>query len=69
MTQRDQKKLLEAGYTLIRRNYVKMAITQKTTHRWDWHFLEGDFKTKKALNDRADVLLIDDKFIEDGHEA
>ena len=68
MTQRDQKKLLEAGYTLIRRNYVKMAITQKTTHRWDWHFLEGDFKTKKALNDWADILLLDHKFIEDGYD-
>jgi hypothetical protein len=45
-----------------------MAITQKTTHRWDWHFLEGDFKTKKALNDWADILLLDQKFIEDGYD-
>lgn len=69
MTQRDQKKLLEAGYTLIRRNYTKMAISQKTTYRWDWHFREIGFTTKKALNERADSLLMDDKFIEDGHEA
>jgi len=68
MTQRDQKKLLEAGYTLIRRNYTKMAITQKTTHRWDWHVRESGFTTKKALNDWADSLLIEPKFIEDGHE-
>lgn len=68
MTQRDQKKLLEAGYTLIRRNYTKMAITQKTTHRWDWHFRETGFTTKKHLNEVAESLLSDDKFIEDSHD-
>jgi hypothetical protein len=69
MTQRDQKKLLDAGYTLIRRNYTKMAITQKTTHRWDWHVRESHFTTKKDLNERADILLMNTKFIEDGHQA
>ncbi len=68
MTQRDQMKLLEAGYTLIRRNYTKMAITQKTTHRWDWHVRESGFTTKKHLNEQADSLLMDPMVIEDGHE-
>ena len=65
MTQNDQMKLLNAGYTLIRRDYVRMAIKQKTTHRFDWHNLVDGFTTKKALNDRASELLIDKKIIED----
>jgi hypothetical protein len=46
-----------------------MAITQKTTHRWDWHVRESHFTTKKDLNERADILLMNTKFIEDGHQA
>jgi len=65
MTQNDQMKLLNAGYTLIRRDYLRMAIKQKTTHRFDWHDLASGFSTKKALNDKACDLLMNKKIIED----
>lgn len=53
MTQKDQMKLLEAGYRIIRRDYTRMVLKQKTTHRYDWHNASAVFTTKVALNELA----------------
>lgn len=57
MTQNDQLKLLKVGFTIIRRDYQRLAIKCKMGKRTQWHDLEKDFASKAALNRKAKELL------------
>lgn len=69
MTAKDQLKLLDAGFTIIRADYERLKIKSKTKERPEWHFLEGasptGFGTKAGLRSRMDHLLTSPLIVED----
>ena len=72
MNATDQQKLLNHGFTIIRRQVVgndpvntKRIIKAKTCVRREWFTLEQNFPTAASLQRRMDQLLKDDKTVED----
>lgn len=65
MTQKDQLKVINAGFTIIRADYFRMQIKYKNCMRTEWKALEKDFKTKIALETRMKELLEEPNIIED----
>lgn len=64
MTQADQLKVLNAGFTIIRADLFRMAIKIKKSG-FDWRILEKGFASKAALERRMKELLKDPQTIED----
>jgi hypothetical protein len=72
MVAENHKKLLNAGFTIIRDealhisgiNY-KCRIKAKTPTRREWFTLEKDFPSVRALTIRMAELLNDEKIIKD----
>lgn len=64
MTQSDQLKVLNAGFTIIRADLFRMAIKTKKSG-FDWRILEKGFPSKAALERRMKELLKDPQTIED----
>lgn len=65
MTQKDQLKVMNAGFLIIRADMFRMQIKYKSRKKMDWSILEKDFKTKKALQERMKELLDETDIIED----
>lgn len=65
MTQKDQLKVIRAGFKIIRADIFRMQIKFKDKWQPDWSILEKDFKTKKALQERMKELLNEPYVIED----
>ena len=65
MTQRDQLKIMNEGFTIIRADLFRLLIKFKTKYNQDWRVLEKDFKTKKAVLDKMEELLKSPIHIED----
>lgn len=65
MTQTDHKKLLAAGFTIIRRDYVAKTVKCRTAERFDWHRLAGPFVTKSAVDQRMLSYLKNKNIVED----
>lgn len=63
MTARDQVKLIDQGFRIIRADYFRMAIKEKYKQYY-WRVLEKDFKTKTDLERRIKELLKDQKTVE-----
>lgn len=62
----DQKKLIEAGYTIIRRdNHHQPRIKIRDAPNYEWRTLEAGFASKAARDRRADELLKLSTVIED----
>lgn len=64
MTQSDQIKIINAGFTIIRADLFRMAIKTKKGS-FEWRTLEKGFPSKAALERRMKELLTDPKTIED----
>jgi len=62
---KDQLKVMQVGFILLRRDYRNSRIKCKTHERNEWHNLENGFASKAALDRRMDVLLQDNQYIED----
>lgn len=72
MTVKDQAKLLNAGFTILRKRDftrmnkpVKFEIFQKTPERREWHTREWLFTGITHRNERLRELLKDSMIIED----
>lgn len=65
MTQKDQIKVINAGFTIIRADYFRMSIKFKSNLSTEWKTGEKGFKTKKELEERMKQLLEHSHFIED----
>lgn len=65
MTQKDQVKVINAGFTIIRADLFRLLIKFKTKYNQDWRVLEKDFKTKKAVLEKMEELLKSPIHIED----
>lgn len=65
MTQKDQIKLLGAGFMIIRADYFRLQIKCKTFANADWKIAEKGFKTKLAMSNRMKELLQDLHTVED----
>lgn len=65
MTQKDQQKVLNKGFTIIRADYFRMSIKYKNVCCHEWKTLEKGFKTKAALESKMKALLEDPTYIED----
>lgn len=50
MTNEDQTKILNAGFTIIYRDYNKLRIRARHKSEPSWHNLRGGFETKQQLN-------------------
>lgn len=72
MNASDQHKLVDAGFTIIRREdhlyghlRIKFKGTWGNVTRYEWSTLEKDFETKAALERRMKELLKDPMIVED----
>lgn len=71
MNSTDQQKLINAGYTIIRREdqYTSdphlLRIKYKGNGFHEWRTLEKGFASKAALERRMKELLNDEKTVED----
>lgn len=65
MTQKDQNKILDVGFMIIRPDYFRLLIKYKSTYSRDWKTAEKGFKTKSAVEKRMKELLEDQYTIED----
>lgn len=72
MNATDQQKLLNQGFTIVRRQVlgnnpasITRCIKAKTSVKREWFTLEKDFPTAASLVRRMDELLKDDKTVED----
>lgn len=72
MNATDQQKLLNAGFTIIRRRITgddpaifKRCIYAKTADKREWFMLESNFPTAVSLTRRMAQLLTDEKTVED----
>jgi hypothetical protein len=67
MNATDQQKLVNAGFTIIRKedfNYI-LRIKVKNNDSREWRTLEKGFATNAALGRRMKELLQDEKTVED----
>ncbi|MCC2590332.1 hypothetical protein [Chryseobacterium sp. MFBS3-17] len=62
---RDVRKLLKAGFIIIREDLQNLVIKCKTVTQRDWHTMEKGFASKAAMRRRMDEMLKDSKIIED----
>jgi hypothetical protein len=67
MTATDQGKLLDAGFTIIRKQIapLPLAIKAKINERREWFILQKDFKSVAELERRMKELLKISTCIED----
>lgn len=72
MNATDHRKLLNQGFTIIRRQVlgnnpasIKRSIKAKSLARPEWFTLENNFPTAASLVRRMDELLKDEKVVED----
>jgi hypothetical protein len=69
MNATDQQKVVNAGFTIIRKEDFnlngQMRIKTKGTGSHEWKTLEKGFATKAALDRRMKELLQDPKTVED----
>ena len=68
MNAKNQVKVLNAGFTIIRKEVTHLTekrIKAKTKLQMEWHTLEKDFKSAAAMDRRVNELLENKKFIED----
>lgn len=63
LSNKDAKKLLGKGFTILRKDDVNLKIKYKTKEL-SWKTLE-DFETKASLNRRLSEFLELENFIED----
>lgn len=57
MTDRDMRKLIKAGFVLIRANQKKMIIEKIDSITPRWAKWEGPFKDKKEIDKRMRLML------------
>lgn len=65
MTQRDQLKVIRAGFTIIRRDEHNLKIKMKNKEHSNWVTLYNGFASKAALNRKMNELLELNLMIED----
>ena len=65
MNQKDQLKVLKAGFTIIRSEPQSLKIKQKTIEHHEWRTLSSGFASKAALQREMDDLLRYSTIIED----
>ena len=65
MTTADQIKVMSFGIKILRPDYFRMCIKQKTKYCLEWQTLEKDFKSKAAIDRRMKELLEDKMLIQD----
>lgn len=65
MTQRDQLKVIKAGFTIIRSCQHNLHIKMKNKNNLHWVVLYNGFKTKAALKRKMAELLEISTIIED----
>jgi hypothetical protein len=72
MTAKDQQKVLDAGFTIIRkRDFVRknkqkrFEIFQKTPERREWHSLEWSFSGVTERDKQISQLLTEPNIVED----
>ena len=67
MTAKDQVKMLDAGFTIIRRDLGTLAIKAKTPQNQNWHTFKGkDEFSSGAERDRfINALLTSSKIVEE----
>ena len=65
MTQKDQLKLLNAGFLIIREDPTALSIKIKSDQAPNWHRHSGPFKSKAELRRAMDKLLTNSHVVED----
>jgi hypothetical protein len=65
MNQKDQLKVINSGFTIIRKEEAAMKIKFKNKDNHDWKTLSNRFASKAALQRRVDELLKISTVIED----
>ncbi|WP_395974215.1 hypothetical protein [Chryseobacterium cucumeris] len=65
MTQKDQVKVMRAGFKIIRADVQNLVIKFKDKDNLHWKTLQSDFKSKAALQRGMETLLKMQLFIED----
>ena len=65
MNAKDQVKVLNAGFTIIRMEVSTLRIKAKTKIKRDWHTLRKDFPSEAAMKRYMKELLENRYIIED----
>ncbi len=65
MTSKDQTKVMNKGFTIIRADLFRLAIKFKDKNNLHWKIYECDFESKAAVERRMKELLKQSDFIED----
>lgn len=65
MNTRDQLKILDAGFIIIRADESNLRIKAKTLARPEWHTYEKGFKSKAELRRRIKQLRDKWSIVED----
>lgn len=65
MNQKDQLKIIKAGFTIIRKEESALKIKYKDRENHDWKTLLSGFASKAALQREVDNLLLSPKTVED----
>ena len=64
MNVKDQLKIINAGFRIIRADEDNLRIKQKDKHGWEWRTFEKGFASKAALRRRVRELLEKELIIE-----
>lgn len=65
LSQKDQIKIMNAGFKIIRADFQRIAIKYKSDGRYEWRDLEKGFSSRAALIRRMKELAEDKKIITD----
>jgi hypothetical protein len=65
MTQKDQLKVMRAGFTIIRADEHNLLLKYKDRNNLHWKVLRSDFSSKAALQREEKEFLKQNLFIED----
>lgn len=66
MNAKDQLKVLQAGFTIIRADdFPTFRIKQKTKQEPEWRTLEKDFSSRTARDCRMSELLLKQNCVQD----
>jgi hypothetical protein len=57
ISQEDRKKLVEAGFTVIRADYNEMVIKQSTKQSFEWHVKHKAIRTNSEMDLKLKELL------------
>lgn len=66
MTRKDQLKVMQVGFIILRRDDINLVIRSKSAESPnEWHAIDGPFSSKEEMEKRVGIMLDQHQMIED----